>query len=231
MHRNKVCCGSRPPPPASGVVRLSCFAHPCFPEDSLPRHKNSSRLLLDMEPYYNPVNLEKAKTCVKQKEFLDGIEKPGRRPAAAHFRSCRASGHFLFGAARLGSPGTGISATHGEPLPDVYGSGRAPAAASAFPAARAGVESGGHRARFEKARRGRGARRGIATPGPTLPQVAVAAQAFLGPGRECNRRIRGIPEFAGARADALLDRIAAPDRTFLQDEHHFAVRNQWRRAA
>jgi hypothetical protein len=37
-----------------------------------------------LKPYYNPVNLEKAGSGVKQKEFIGSIAKARRKPPAAH---------------------------------------------------------------------------------------------------------------------------------------------------
>src|SRR5260221_2208212 len=45
-----------------------------------------------MKPYYNPVNLEKAGTCVKQKEFIQSIGGAPARAHTAHQRSGRRVG-------------------------------------------------------------------------------------------------------------------------------------------
>src|SRR5260370_17169068 len=73
-----------------------------------------------MKPYYNPVNLEKAGTRVKQKEFIQSI---GGAPACAHTahqRSGPPRGDFLVCVARLGSLGPGHTTAHAEPLPPVH---------------------------------------------------------------------------------------------------------------
>src|SRR5580704_16677356 len=62
------------------------------------------------KPYYNPVNLEKARTHVKQKEFVRRICQTRGTPPFAHQRSGAPPGHFFLGAARLGGAGAGDSA-------------------------------------------------------------------------------------------------------------------------
>src|SRR6266849_7814683 len=89
-----------------------------------------------LKPYYNPVNLEKDGTRVKHKKLIGRISVAQAGAHAAHQRSGAARGHFLLGAARLGNPGAGLAAAHREPLPALYGSGCAPAAARHIPAPR-----------------------------------------------------------------------------------------------
>src|SRR5712692_8498218 len=85
-----------------------------------------------LEPYYNPVNLEKAATRVKHKEFIQRIGEARRPSLAAHQPSGPPIGHFLFRAARLGSLGPDCTAAHAEPLPPLYRIRCAPVAARDF---------------------------------------------------------------------------------------------------
>src|SRR5271165_4275805 len=74
------------------------------------------------EPYYNPANLEKAATGVKQKEFIERIGKSRIAqprtgdprschspddPPIAHYRGGWAGGDLLIRAARVGDPWPG----------------------------------------------------------------------------------------------------------------------------
>src|ERR1044071_6439381 len=54
-----------------------------------------------LKPYYNPANLEKAPTGVKQKEFLRPIATTQARTPPPHQRSGHPRGDFLIGAPRL----------------------------------------------------------------------------------------------------------------------------------
>src|SRR5258708_29077070 len=75
---------------------------------------------VSLKPYYNPVNLEKAGTRVKQKEFIQSI---GGAPACAHTahqRSGPPRGDFLVCVARLRSLRPRFAATYAEPLPPLY---------------------------------------------------------------------------------------------------------------
>src|SRR6266700_1169549 len=84
--------------------RVSTFMTSPLAAKNLSR-TNSSWLLVPLKPYYNPVNLEKAGTSVKQKEFIRRIgEGPSPAPLA-HQRSGPTGGHFFFRSARLGSLG------------------------------------------------------------------------------------------------------------------------------
>src|SRR5271155_1224578 len=71
------------------------------------------------EPYYNPANLEKAGTGVKQKEFIRRIGKSRTGARAAHQRGGGPRGHLFFGAAGLGDSGAGLAAAPPQPLPRV----------------------------------------------------------------------------------------------------------------
>src|SRR5258706_12500529 len=82
-----------------------------------------------LKPYYNPVNLEKAGTRVKQKEFIQSIGGAPARAHTAHQRSGPPRGDFLLGVARLGGFGPGHTAAYAEPLPPVHRVRRAFAAA------------------------------------------------------------------------------------------------------
>src|ERR1700756_184431 len=68
------------------------------------------------KPYYNPVNLWKARGDVKRKEFIEaiGFRRPWRFPA--HQRSRQTRRYFLVRFAGLGSPRPGHSAAHAKPL-------------------------------------------------------------------------------------------------------------------
>src|SRR5260370_15423733 len=70
-----------------------------------------------LKPYYNPGNLEKAGTRVKQKEFIQRIGVPQARAHTAHQRSSAPRGHFLVRLALRGRPLHRFAATHAEPLP------------------------------------------------------------------------------------------------------------------
>src|SRR6266852_3678998 len=86
-----------------------------------------------LKHYYNPVNLEKAGTSVKQKEFIRRIAS-AQATHAAHQRSGAPRGHFFIGAARLGGAGPRLAAAHAEPLPPLYRIRCASAAARDFSA-------------------------------------------------------------------------------------------------
>src|SRR5258708_3814160 len=75
---------------------------------------------VSLKPYYNPVNLEKAGTRVKQKEFIQSI---GGAPACAHTAHRGGGprrGDFLVGVAGVGALGPLSAATYAEPLPPLY---------------------------------------------------------------------------------------------------------------
>src|SRR6266478_2766800 len=57
---------------------------------------------VSMKPYYNPVNLEKAGTSVKQKEFIQSIGVAPACADTAHQRGGPPRGDFLLSVARLG---------------------------------------------------------------------------------------------------------------------------------
>src|SRR5713226_4126273 len=87
---------------------------------------------VSLKPYYNPVNLEKAGTRVKQKEFIQRIGVAPAGAHAAHQRSSAPRGHFLVRVALLGSLGPRFAATYAEPLPPLYRIRRASAATRDF---------------------------------------------------------------------------------------------------
>src|SRR5260370_8333248 len=104
-----------------------------FHRRSLAPAQDSSWLLLRAEPYYNPVNLEKAGTRVKQKEFLSHIGISGPPAASPHFRSGPQARDILFRPARLASPGPRFAAPHRNPLPPVHPTKPAHFTTSPFP--------------------------------------------------------------------------------------------------
>src|SRR5580765_5373738 len=73
-----------------------------------------------LKPYYNPVNLEKAGSCVKQKEFIHRIREARGASSLAHQRSRAPRRDFLFRVARLGSPWPCYSSAHTKPLSPLY---------------------------------------------------------------------------------------------------------------
>src|ERR1700747_243857 len=90
-----------------------------------------------LKPYYNTVNLEKAGTRVKQKEFIQRIGPAEASAPAAHQRGGAPRRHFFLGAARLGSVGPGLAATHAEPLSPFHRIRCSPVATRDFPTPRA----------------------------------------------------------------------------------------------
>src|ERR1700747_1213943 len=91
--------------------------------------------------YYNTVNLEKAGTCVKQKEFIRRIGPAEATAPAAHQRGGPPRGHFFLGLARMGSLGPRLASPHAKPIPPLRRIRCAPAAARDFPAPRARPQS------------------------------------------------------------------------------------------
>src|SRR5260370_8197745 len=75
---------------------------------------------VSLKPYYNPVNLEKAGTRVKQKEFIQSIGGAPARADTAHQRSRPPRGGFLLAVARLGGIGPRHAAAPPEPLPPLH---------------------------------------------------------------------------------------------------------------
>src|SRR6266851_494117 len=104
---------------------------------------------VSLKPYYNPVNLEKARTSVKQKEFIQSIGGAPSCAHTAHQRSGPPRGDFLLGVARLGSPGAGVTAAYAQPLPPVHRIRRASAATRHFPAPGSRPQSRRHRPRAQ----------------------------------------------------------------------------------
>src|SRR5215472_7624419 len=88
---------------------------------------DSSWLLLAPKPYYNPANLEKAGTRVKQKEFVQRIGFFVEKPRPPHLGSRTPCRHIFLRAARLGSARLALSSAHPKPLPLVHRSRRPPA--------------------------------------------------------------------------------------------------------
>src|SRR6266478_9565628 len=102
--------------------------HEPTPEEEFFSETHFSRLLPPLKPYYNPVNLEKARTRVKQKEFIQRISGAPAWAHTAHQRSSAPRGDFLVRVASVGSPGPRLAATYAEPLPPLYRIRRASAA-------------------------------------------------------------------------------------------------------
>src|SRR5215472_11885020 len=68
------------------------------------------------KPYYNPANLEKVGSCVKQKEFIRRISRAAGNAVAAHQRGGSPGWDFFFCSAGLGGARPGNSTTHAKPL-------------------------------------------------------------------------------------------------------------------
>src|SRR5579885_3228731 len=183
------------------------------------------------KPYYNPANLRKAAGCVKKKECIEGIGEFCGEGGAAHQRGGAASGHFILGLARLGDAGLARAGADAEPLPSVYGRGRAAAAARDVFAARARLESGRDCARSEAARRGFDAGGRIAASRAAIPAAAAEARAVAGASGASDGRLRGISERARARANAAIHCDAAADCAFLPDKYSFAFGSRGRESA
>src|SRR6266478_1636195 len=82
---------------------------------------------VSLKPYYNPVNLEKAGTGVKQKEFIRHIGGTQAAAHVAHQRSGAPRGHFFLRFARLGSLGPRLAASHASTLPTFFPCSKPPA--------------------------------------------------------------------------------------------------------
>src|SRR5260370_21688288 len=102
-----------------------------------------------LKPYYNTVNLEKAGTCVKQKEFIQRISPAEASAPAAHQRGGTPRRHFFLGVARLGSLGPRLAAPHAQPLSPFHRIRGSPVATRDFPAPRARPQSRRHRSRAQ----------------------------------------------------------------------------------
>src|SRR5579885_3048813 len=140
------------------------------------------------KPYYNPANLRKAAGCVKKKECIEGIGEFCGEGGAAHQRGGAPGGHFFFGIARLGSAGLARAGADAEPLPSVYGRGRAAAAAGDFFAG-ARVESRSDCACSEAAGRGFNAGGRLAASRAAIPAAAAEARAVAGASGASSRRL------------------------------------------
>src|SRR5882762_588360 len=205
---------------------LSFMNSPLCREDSL--ESPFFVVAAPLKPYYNPVNLEKAGPSVKQKEFIRRIGRAQIFAHAAHQRSGPPRGDFFFGAARLGGHGPGHAAPHAEPLPLVYGIGRAPAAARHFPAPRPRPESRCHRPRSQAPGSRLFSREKLTASRSAFPQIADPPPPFAGAGRSRHRCLDRFSQRAGARPDALLDCHASPHRPLLPHQHSLALRNRRR---
>src|SRR6266436_1757465 len=105
------------------------------------------------KPYYNPVNLWKARGDVKKKEFIQAIGFARCHRIFAHQRSRAPRGNFLFRVARMRNSRPHHAATHAQPLPAVQRSGRASLEACHLSAPRARIESRCDRSRSKAPRR------------------------------------------------------------------------------
>src|SRR6267378_4525163 len=102
-------------------LAVNSFSTLCFFVVAAPR-----------KPYYNPVNLEKAGTGVKQKEFIHRISEARGASSLAHQRSRAPRGDFFFRVARLGGARPRHASAHAKPVSPVYRSRRALASARDF---------------------------------------------------------------------------------------------------
>src|SRR5216684_4386708 len=175
------------------------------------------------EPYYNPVNLENACTCVKEKESIQRIA--GSAPHAADQRSGASSRNFFFGAAGVGTTWPGRSAAHQEPLSFVQRSGCAPAATRAFSSTRSRAESCRNRACVEAPRGSRSSRRSRHTSWPAFSAAADTSRAFACAGGARHGRLGRVSQLAGTRTNALFGGHVAAHCALLSHEHSFALRN------
>ena len=183
-----------------------------------------------LKPYYNPVNLEKAGTGVKQKEFIHASAKPQRcsRPCASA-KSRAASGFLLprcapgkrWASSRLCAPKAAIASIHEADVRLLQRAIFLRRARGLNPAAivhvlkRQGVVSS------------------TRSPGAFPASVSGAcARAADFP----SRRWRAPPAYPWdfsaprARPDALVDRHAPPHRPLLSHQHSFALRNRRRKS-
>src|SRR5260370_14453326 len=181
-----------------------------------------------LKPYYNPVNLEKAGTRVKQKEFIQSI---GGAPACAHTahqRSGPPRGDFLLSVARLGGLGPGYTTAHAEPLPPVHRIRRALAAARDFPSPRPRPQS----RRYRPCPQAPGccfcSGEEFTAPRTTFPPLANPPRPLAGTSGSRHQCVRGLSQRSRARPDAFLDCHTAPHRPLLPHQHSFALRSRRR---
>src|SRR5216684_2336769 len=181
-----------------------------------------------LKPYYNPVNLEKAGTRVKQKEFIQSIGGAPARADTAHQRSGPPRGDFLLGVARLGGPGAGVTAAYAEPLPPVHRIRRASAAARHFPSPGPWTQS----RRYRPCPQAPGccfcSGEEFTASRTTFPPLANPARSLAGASGSRHWCLRGLSQRSRARPDAFLDCHAAPHRALLPHQHSFALRNRRR---
>src|SRR6266850_3002599 len=179
-----------------------------------------------LKPYYNPVNLEKAGTCVKQKEFIHRISAAEGVSSLAHQRSGAPRRYFFFCVARLGSPRPRHAPAHGESLPSLYRSGCARAPACNFSPPRSRPQSRGHRSCIETPGDRLGSCPSASTSRTAFPAPSNAARALARASCSSHRGIRWFPQQSRAGSDALVDRHAPSHRPLLSHEHPFAFRNR-----
>src|SRR5258708_18571686 len=178
-----------------------------------------------LEPYYNPVNLEKAGTRVKQKEFIQSIGGAPSCAHAAHQRGGRSRGDFPLSVARLGSRGAGVAAAYAEPLPPLQRIRRALAAARDFPSPGPWPQSRRHRPRAQAPGSCFCSGEEFTAPWTTFPPLANPPRPLPGASGSRHRCVRGPSKRPRAWPDALLDCHAAPHRPLLPHQHSFALRN------
>src|SRR6267143_3279010 len=158
-----------------------------------------------LKPYYNPVNLEKAGTRVKQKEFIQSIGGAPARADTAHQRSRPPRGDFLLGVALLGSLGPGHTAAHAEPLPLVHRIRRALAATRDFPSPGPWTQSRRHRPRAQAPGSCLCSSEEFAPSRTTFPPLANPPRPLAGASGSRHQCVGGLSQRPRARPDALFD--------------------------
>src|SRR5229473_5851698 len=177
---------------------------------------------VSLKPYYNPVNLEKAGTRVKQKEFIQSI---GGAPACAHTADQRSGpprGDFLLGVARMGSLGPGHTTAHAEPLPPVHRIRRAFAAARDFPSPGPRPQSRRHRPRAQAPGSCLCSGEEFTPSWTTFPPLADPPRPLAGASGSGHWCLRRLSQCSRAWPDSFLDCHAAPHRALLPHQHSFA---------
>src|SRR6266478_5345114 len=178
-----------------------------------------------LKPYYNPVNLEKAGTGVKQKEFIHRISEARGASSLAHQRSRAPRRDLIFRVACLGGPWPRHAAAHAKPLSPLYRSRRALAPARDFSPPRSRPQSCRHRSCVETPGRCFRCWGNAGASRSAFPAPANAAGTLPRAGSASHRRVRGVSQQPRARPEALLDRHASPHRPLLSQQHPLAFRN------
>ena len=146
-----------------------------------------------LKPYYNTVNLEKAGTSVKQKEFIQSIGGAQATTHIAHQRGGPPLGDFLLCVARMGSLGPRFTATYAEPLPPLYRVRCAFAATRDFPSPGTRPQSRRHRPRAQAPGSCPCSCEKFAPPRATIPPLAHPPRPFAGSSGSRHRCLRGFP--------------------------------------